>query len=371
MAEVSTPGFFRYTALHTPPASAGYHVAGVSATGPVGQATAIRSMAEYTRAFGPRTDEAAALHDDLALFFAEGGAEAFVTRVTDPTPLNTVAALAAAAASTPTGLVGLAVATPGLAAEEVGEALIAHAAATHRVALLAPARDTTRVGVQAVAGSLSLVAGAENAALLYPWVSTTSRTGTTRVVAPTGYAAAARARAHRLGYWWHPAGVRSAARTLTGQSTYVDREDGWELADHLVSAVAATPTGYQLWGWWSLGSDRANFPHLTTADLLHNVAAGLSVEFSMISAAKWSTVEQTYAQIRAAAATVLHRLAAAGGVLAAADGSDPGWRVSTRLNTERTAVEVAVDVRPLQYARLVGVHLYRIPLHVPIPGSHL
>ena len=60
-----------------------FQVAGITAEGPTG-ARVVRSMAEYEDRYGARTPAAAHMHDAAALFFAEGGAELAVTRVTGP-----------------------------------------------------------------------------------------------------------------------------------------------------------------------------------------------------------------------------------------------------------------------------------------------
>lgn len=356
--------------VHTPPYTGGYHVAGTTGAGPYDTAVRLYSMGQYRRTFGTRTPATATLYDDLTVYFDEGGAEAWVTRVRpDSTPLNYVEALTAAAATEPTGLRGVAVAVPELTAEVIGAHLIAHAAATGRIALLAPPLETTPTAAAALAATLGLEDDADHAGLLYPWVQVTDVTGATRTVPPTGYAAAARARAHHtVGYHQHPAGERSRARTITRLMTPLTRDDGWELADHLVSAIVTTPTGVQLWGWWSLAADRPNFAHLSTRDTINNIAAVLSIHYSVAAQAKWSSVERTYAALRAVTTSVLSALAGAGGLVRVdAEGvEDGGYRIAMVTNPERTAVEIRVDVRPLQYARLVGFNLYRIPLNVPL-----
>lgn len=60
---------------------------GVTAKGPLNYGHTIRSIDEYTRLFGGRT-AFGTLYDSLRLFFQEGGAEAFVTRVVGPAASN-------------------------------------------------------------------------------------------------------------------------------------------------------------------------------------------------------------------------------------------------------------------------------------------
>lgn len=354
--------------LPTPVSSGGYHVAGPTPAGPYDQAIRLESMGQYRRLFGTRTPETSAVYDDLELFFAEGGEQAYLTRTPpEATPEAVVAALDATAA----GLTGTAVATPSYPADAIGPHLIAHAGRTGRIALLATDAVATVADVTALTGELAGEEHADHAGLFWPWVVTTSRLGERRAVSPCGFVAAARARAHRTGYWVHPAGGRARVSSVTGLLAPVDREDAWELADHLVSGICSTAAGVQLWGWWSLAGDRAHFAHLSARDLLNNVAAELSRELADRAQERWASVEQSYSRIWTTAVAVLARLAAAGAFTPSPDPTHPdeGYRLAMVMNPQRTAVELQVDVRSLQYTRLVGAQVYRIPLSVPIPRS--
>ncbi|MEG1971478.1 MAG: hypothetical protein RR101_15310, partial [Burkholderiaceae bacterium] len=66
--------------VNTPvPETGRYFVAGITARGPANQAVKCRSLAEFEVMFGGRVPTSY-LHDDLRVFFEEGGTEAWVSR---------------------------------------------------------------------------------------------------------------------------------------------------------------------------------------------------------------------------------------------------------------------------------------------------
>jgi len=65
-------------------ASGRFQIAGVTAGGPVGTSTVVRSLAQYAATYGARTAYAAPMYDAARLFFEEGGGELVVTRVVGP-----------------------------------------------------------------------------------------------------------------------------------------------------------------------------------------------------------------------------------------------------------------------------------------------
>ena len=62
------------------PAHAAYFIAGLADRGPVGIVGKVQSLAEFEALYGPRVAYGA-LHDDLRVYFAEGGGEAYISRV--------------------------------------------------------------------------------------------------------------------------------------------------------------------------------------------------------------------------------------------------------------------------------------------------
>lgn len=69
------------------PAHAAYFVTGLAERGPVGETRKVSSLNEFEAFYGVRVPYGA-LHDDLRVFFAEGGGEAHVSRIVGDTPTN-------------------------------------------------------------------------------------------------------------------------------------------------------------------------------------------------------------------------------------------------------------------------------------------
>lgn len=350
------------------PPSTVYHVAGTTAAGPVGEGVRVRGIDEYTKVFGERTAESAVLHDDLTVYFSEGGVEAMVARVTGPALSDYLTALELSAEGTRGGCV----AVPELDAATIGPALIIHAARFSQIALLAPAATATAADAGVLAASLGAVEGADCAGLFWPWVVAPGERGRGQTVSPVGYVAAARARAHlRGGFWRHPAGEPSASYRLRGLAQPSSRKDAFLQGKDLVSGLAPHRYGVQLYGWWSLGTDRANFPHLTTRDLLNNIAAELDRRYRALGQTPWGTVYKYTSQVKAVTKAALATLAAQGAFTPGGHtiDADPGYRFTVTPNLDAGVIEVDIAVRPLQYARMVGFHLVHVPLHLPMDAA--
>lgn len=349
-------------------ASARYHVVGAADTGPVGAGTLIGSLAQFQALHGPRTTVSAPVWDDLALFFSEGGAQAYVTRAGAEDPASYRAALDTAGVPS-----GVAVAAPGHGLGEIAFEVAAHAAATAKIALLAGDRDQDPAQLAAAAAPL---AGLDHVGVFHPWVSTATA-GTTRTwQPPTGYAAASRARAHlTTGYWGQPAGTASLARTvrhLRFPTTVADTE---AVSTRLVSPLVSTRDGVALYGWWSQAADQGNFPTLRTRDLLNNIAADLGDAYDRLVTHNWDTLAKLRAQASSATRAVLASVAAAGGLAArpGPDGTagDPGYTFTVTTPTVQpdthNELVVRVLVRPTHHPVVVAVRVFRVPILEPFP----
>lgn len=347
--------------------AARYHVVGTTEKGPTATTTLISTGTQYTATFGGRTPESAAIYDDIGLYFAEGGQEVHVSRVPDLNPATVRAALSSSGKDTR----GAAVAAPGGTAAALGVILAAHAEEYGKLALLSGGKDTTVAQLAATAQFIQGRPGSESTALFWPWVAR-GRT----VQAPTGYVAAVRARAHlEHGYWKHPDGPASLARSVTGLRTPNLPGRNEELSEHLISPLVTTREGVCLHGWWSLSADRANFPYLDTSDLLNNLAADLGNAYEKVTRHAWDTVPKLKSQISAITKGRLASLGNAGAFHAkvAPDGSrtDPGYVFTVTEPTEqppdRNVIIVRVAVRPYTHANLISVRVFQVPILDPFP----
>lgn len=461
--------------------SARYHLVGVTERGPVGVAQRVTSIAEYESYFGVRTPKSEKTYNDARLFFAEGGAELFVTRVVGPgatkgfvnlmdstgvntvrvelnepgafsarttvdidagandtftftiaqdgvmkirltsvgspsdlgarllgNPLVSVSDLGSPAAApgnnpvpttTPVPLSegvddfvnvavdeyvaalaatgddtrGGAVAVPDLPADIIGPDLIEHAKEYQKVALLCGDVHSTQAEIAGMAQPLAALEGADHAGVFWPYlVMKDEDNGGARYVAPTGYVAAVRARAHTtVGYWQIPAGERSAARSVVGLHTPVDTRKNDALADSYVSGIIQDGGVIKLYNWWSLSQDRANFGYLSVRDELNNIAMDLASEFKQFIFATWDSRGKLLNQISSAAKGILATLAERDAVAARfseADGSqlDPGYTINVDAPSgglvEQNTILVRVEVRTPQTAQLIRVEVVRVPL---------
>lgn len=347
--------------------AARYHVVGLTETGPTGTATLISTGTQYTATFGGLTPASAAVYNDVSLYFAEGGQEVYVTRVLDLAPATVRAALAATGAATRAA----AVAVPGSTAAELGVSLAQHAEDYGKLALLAGGPDTTVELLADTARNIRGRPGSESTAIFWPWV-VRGRTHQS----PTGYIAAVRARAHLAhGYWKHPDGPPSLARTITGLRYPNTPARNEELGEQLISPIVTTRDGIALHGWWSLSGDRANFPYLDTADMLNSLATDLAEAYGSITRHAWDTVPKLRSQVAAITKGRLASLASAGAfhkkINPSGTQADPGYLFSVTLPAvqppDRNVLIVRVAVRPYSHANLISVRLFQVPILDPFP----
>lgn len=357
------------TALRPHTEAARYHVIGLTEKGPAGTATLISTGTQYTDTFGGLTALSAAVYNDIGLYFAEGGQEAYVTSVPDLSPATVRNALAATGNQTR----GAAVAAPGGTAGALGVVLAQHAEDYGKLALLCGSQDAPVESVAAAAQFLKGRPGSESTGIFWPWVMR-GRT----VQAPTGYVAAVRARnVLEHGYWKHPAGPQSRARTLTGLRPANDVSRNEELSEQLISPIVTTRDGICLHGWWSLSGDRANFAYLDTADMLNNLATDLGNAYENLTRHVWDTVPKLRSQVAAITKGRLASLANAGAFRRVGNPSgtqgDPGYVFSVTLPEvqppDRNVLIVRVAVRPYTHANLVSVRAFQVPIMEPFPAG--
>ena len=91
-------GVVTSTSLKSSPAvlpastEARFFVAGITERGPVGEAVRCRSLADFEAVFGDAVSYST-LHEHMRVFWAEGGYEAYVSRLVGPSPVNATISL--------------------------------------------------------------------------------------------------------------------------------------------------------------------------------------------------------------------------------------------------------------------------------------
>jgi hypothetical protein len=282
------------------------------------------------------------------------------------TTANVIAALDAG-----TGAEGGAVAAPGYSVSQIGSLLLAHAAATGKIALLALPATATPAEAETAAASLAADPNGAYGGIFYPHLIIPDG-GATRTISPEGYVAAVRARAHRdVGFWQAPAGDRARTRWVLGTSTTIDTDLNDTLADAMVNGIVTTGAKTRLYGWSSLAADREGLGLLTARDALNNLTLSVKTVLEPFVFDVNDSKGHLRSYIESAVVGVLDPIAKRNGFYAlTVDGQDvdPGYRVSvdTSLNPitlqAENKVVVAISVRLSPIAQLIQVEIIKVPL---------
>jgi phage tail sheath protein FI len=166
-----------------------------------------------------------------------------------------------------------AVVCPENSSDDVRDALVAHANAYSRVALLFVPEATSLDNVKAAALEVQALDGAEHAAMYYPWVEVpTSTPGVTRFIPPVGYVAGKRAAAHnQTGPQLPGAGLISVAKFVTGTKVDIDKTTGNDLDETFVNAIRIIQNTVRIYGARSCSVDTDNFRYITQQDVVNTI----------------------------------------------------------------------------------------------------
>lgn len=256
-----------------------------------------------------------------------------------------------------------AVATPGYAAGSVATALIAHARARRRIALLAGGPADDIAATTTLAASLDGTGnGEEHATLLYPWIRVPITGIITKTISPEGYAAAARARAIMAsgGPWHPPAGRIAEARFVLGLVRELTRADADTLDAAHVSAIRTIAGTTRLYGWRSLSTDEQNYALLSGRDVINAVAfeAELALEDYVFRPIDGSG--GLLSEVEAELVGILEPIRVAGGIYPRRDEDtgdelDPGYSVDVGPSVNTQAVIAGDELRAVIALRVSPV----------------
>lgn len=298
-----------------------------------------------------------------------------LTAGTDDRASVTAASMVAALDAGGTLARGGAVAVPGYSADVIGTLLAAHAKAHSKIALLSMAADDTDVEVAAAGATVTTAGNGDAAGIFHPHLIIPDGTST-RTVEPTGYVAAARARAHRdVGFWQVPAGDRARVRWALGTATVVDTIKNNELADDYVNAIVTTGARLRLYNWSSLSSDRDNLSSLIARDSLNNLSALISEALEPHVFAPLDGRRHLLGFIESAVVGVLDPISKRNGffVLMDAEGNtvDPGYRVVVDAplgagGQPPSEILVSAAVRLAPSADLIRVEIIKVALQASV-----
>lgn len=165
-----------------------------------------------------------------------------------------------------------AVAIPGQNGTQVWTALLDHAAANARIALLATNETASVSDAIGEAQGLASESNLEFGGMFYPWLKITTDAGTTLNISPEGYVAAKRSVTHNsVGPWNAYAGKVSESNFISGVVTSVDRTNGDALDEARVNAIRLFNGKVRVYGARSLSGDEDNYRFLTAREMLNHV----------------------------------------------------------------------------------------------------
>lgn len=289
----------------------------------------------------------------------------------------TASTMSGALANIPSGIAeGEYAAIPGYDASLVGTALQAWAEANNCLVHLSPTQGLNQTTVSADAANYRGTAGSEKAGYFWPWVLIPNGSGGTTVVPPDGFVAGVRSRTVAAsGPWQAPGGSYGVARYVIGldpASGAVTDTVGDALNDEHVNVIRPLK-GIRLYGWRSLSTDMVNYPLLTQADVLNNVAAELGTVEQQYAFATIDSLGQLGSEMANSAKGVLQPFITAGALWPGPLGSngqptDPGYLIDTGpdVNTPASIAAdrygIAVYVRPAGSAETIPVKVVKVAI---------
>lgn len=261
-----------------------------------------------------------------------------------------------------------AVAIPGVG-DAAHAALIAHAKANRRIALLDSARGASVSDLSASAASASAQGGAEYAGLFAPWVLVSDGSGGNRAISPVGYVAAQRNRAHTVGPWIVPAGENATTPYLTGVDQVFTKADHDLLDSARVNPVRVVAGSPRLYGWRSLSREDADYGYLTVGDLLNRLVSEAEARLEQYVFRAVDPYGRLFAELAGTVIGILEPVRQQAGIYARIeDGKelDPGYRVdvgpavNTSESLQRNELRVVIAVRFSPNAALIRAEIVKV-----------
>lgn len=167
-----------------------------------------------------------------------------------------------------------AVSCPESYGSTVYSALLTHANAYSRIALLHGASNASISGIKSFAQTvIANEDNLEHGALYFPWVyAPTAVNGVNRLLPPDGYVAAKRSKVvNTTGAHVPAAGINSEANFVNGVVTDIDRTNGDSLDEQSVNAIRVISNTVRIYGARSLSQDTTNFRFVTSQDVVNGI----------------------------------------------------------------------------------------------------
>ena len=335
-----------------------------------GTVATVRSLTEYESTFGARGNNPAHIlaYDSADAFFREGGAKLTVSAMTGPADLTTVqAALDALTKDMGPGQVFIAEEDTVAALGTVQSALLDHAAATNRIALLHVTDDADAAALLASLDDIDRSNGRYGAAFAPAAVLPGVASGTQRSI---GYDAIVAGIIARNDAVMNPnipaAGVNGQAVYATSVSNRYTDTEYEDLNDAGLDMARLIYAGVRTYGWrtlidtsgdqsWlNLGNARLNMAIIAKAE-----AIGENYVFSQLDGRRL-TISQFGGELRAMLAPYWEQGALYGETSEDAFYVDVGSQVNTEETIANGELHAVIEVRMSPFAEMVVIEIVKV-----------
>lgn len=224
-----------------------------------------------------------------------------------------------------------AITAPGYTAETVRAALVAHAAANRRIAILGFDYDDSVANAITSAETVAAGENAEFAAFFFPWVKIPDGS-LTKIVPCEGYICAKRAVVHNSFGSWNPyAGERSQASFVREPALILSKSEADSLDAGFVNAIKVISGTTRIYGARSASEDTSNFRFIIAREVLNQVVHEAEEALEALLFLPIDGRRSTFSRVAATLTGIMDRIRIGGGLYEAFDANnkqiDPGYVV--------------------------------------------
>lgn len=298
----------------------------VAETGSVATALAAVTAINASTAFGAYVTAellGTAGEYDASILAETATAQAFTTG-SNGTGAPTSSQITSALALFIDTLGGGAVAAPGYASLAVHQALIAHANAFSRFAIMSAGDEETDANAAlafVTALDTAVTGDMEHGAMFYPWITVPYGNGTL-TVPPEGYVAGIRARVHTSAGQWQPyAGAVSNGTFVTGVANSLGRSQNNTLDAGRVNAIRIINGSVRIYGARSLSADSDNFKYVSIQETTNRIVIEAQNALEELVFSPIDGRRSIYGRIQSALMGIMEPLRAAGALFPGTDAS--------------------------------------------------
>lgn len=207
-----------------------------------------------------------------------------------------------------------AVCIPGGVGSTIWSALMTHAGANNRTAILGFEKEATITEAIEDAADYTASSGAENSAWFYPWVKIV-REGVTTTVPADGYVAAKRAKTHNeLGTWQPYAGAKTNGQFVVGTFASLTSNEADQLNDGYVNPIRVVNGDVRVYGARSASEDVDNYRFITSKEVVNDVVAKAEAGLEDLVFSVIDGRGNLFGEVKAVLTGILAPIAQAGGL---------------------------------------------------------